>query len=101
MDKLAMTLRNRLPNRRRSENFNVEVGGLRYQVSFSRFPGSDQIAEVFINNHRSNSSADTNARDCGILLSVALQYGADLTAIRHAVSPGGLVAAVLDEIGNE
>ena len=37
--------------------------------------------------HKTNSSADTAARDCGVALSIALQYGADLETIRRALSP--------------
>jgi hypothetical protein len=33
-----MTARKRLPNRRHSEPFDIEVTGRKYRVSFSRFP---------------------------------------------------------------
>jgi hypothetical protein len=74
-----MTGRNRLPNRRPAENFEIEVEGLRYTATVGRFPDGT-IGELFL-SHRSNSSADTTARDSAI----ALQHGADLGAIQRAL----------------
>src|SRR5262249_16276279 len=75
----AMT-RERLPNRRASISFDFEVEGLRYTATFSRF-ADDRIGELFLNNHKSNSAADTNARDSAIVFSFAVQHGADPEAI--------------------
>jgi hypothetical protein len=79
-----MSSRNRLPNRRPAESFELEVDGLRYTATVGRFPDG-AIGELFLNNHKSNSSADTAARDSAIVLSIALQHGADLEAIRRAL----------------
>jgi hypothetical protein len=76
--------RQRLPNRRASTNFKVEVGGLHYVVTYSRFD-SGQVGEVFISNHQINSAADVNARDAAIVCSIALQFGAGLEVIRKAI----------------
>ena len=78
-------IRQRLPNRRASISFELEVAGLRYAATVSRF-ADGRIGEVFLNNHKSNSSADTNARDSGIACSFAVQHGADAEAIRRALS---------------
>jgi N6-adenosine-specific RNA methylase IME4 len=64
----ALSGRLRLPNRRASEVFELEANGLRYTASFSCFP-SGTIAELFLNNHKSNSAADTNSRDAAIAFS--------------------------------
>ena len=80
-----MSVRERLPNRRASEVFDFEVGGLTYTASFTRF-ADGEISEVFLNNHKSNSSADTNARDSAIVFSFAVQHGADAESIRGALS---------------
>jgi hypothetical protein len=99
--------RARLPDRRSSENLTFEVHGLRFTATVSRFPGSDRIAEVFHNNHKAGNQADTNARDAAILLSFALQHGADIEAIRRALcrdSNGralGPVGAALDLLSAE
>ena len=44
------------------------------------------LAETFITNGKAGSSADTAVGDVAIILSFALQYGADAEAIRRAVS---------------
>jgi AcrR family transcriptional regulator len=93
--------RQRLANRHSSENFSFELDGLRFTATISRFPDG-RVAECFLNNHKSGNQSDTNARDAAILLSFALQHGADFDAIRGALcrdSQGralGPVAAVLD-----
>jgi len=71
-----MTSRRRLANRRLAETFELEVGGLKYTATVGRFPDGS-IGELFLNNHKSNSAADTNARDAAITFSIAVQHGAD------------------------
>ena len=78
------TDRQRLPNRRASESFSFELDGLRFTATVSRFDDG-RIAELFVNNHKSGNQSDTNARDAAILLSFALQFGADVEAIRTAL----------------
>ncbi len=95
------TARERLPNRRASETFSFELEGLRFTASVSRF-ADGRIGELFVNNHKAGNQVDTNARDAAILLSFALQHGADVDAIRKALcrdSAGralGPIAAALD-----
>jgi hypothetical protein len=76
--------RRRLPDRRASTTFELEVAGLRYTATFSRYPDG-RIGELFLNNHKSNSAADTNARDAAIKFSFAVQHGADPEVIRRAL----------------
>jgi hypothetical protein len=96
-----MSARRRLPNRRPAETFMLEVGGLAYTCTVGRFPDGS-IGELFLNNHKSNSSADTNARDAAITFSIAIQHGADPEGIRKALcrdsqgQPSGPLAAALD-----
>jgi hypothetical protein len=98
--------RKRLPNRRLAETFTLEVGGLAYTCTVGRFPDGS-IGELFLNNHKSNSAADTNARDAAITFSIAIQHGADPEVIRRALcrdSQGrasGPLAAALDRIAAE
>jgi hypothetical protein len=67
-----------------------------------RFPNDGRIGELFLVNHKSGNQSDTNARDAAIILSFALQHGADIDAIRKALcrdSAGralGPVGAALD-----
>jgi hypothetical protein len=68
--------RERLPNRRIGEMFELEVAGLRYTATVGRF-SDGRVGEIFLSNHKSNSAADTNARDSAIVCSIAFQCGAD------------------------
>ena len=76
--------RQRLPNRRASESFTFELNGLRFTATVSRFDDG-RVGELFLNNHKFGNQSDTNARDAAILLSFALQYGADIETIRRAL----------------
>jgi hypothetical protein len=81
----AMTAdRSRLPNRRASESFTLEVAGLRYSATVSRFTDG-RIGELFLSNHKTNSAADVNARDAAIVFSFAVQHGANPEKIRRAL----------------
>jgi hypothetical protein len=101
-----VTDREHLPNRRASTTFNFEVAGLRYTATVSRFPDG-RLAELFLNNHRSNSGADTNARDAAIAFSIAVQHGADPEIIRRALCRGsngkaiGPLGAALDIVAGQ
>jgi hypothetical protein len=79
-----MTARARLPNRRIAETFELECAGLRYTCTIGRYPDG-RVGELFLNNHKSNSAADTNARDAAIVCSIAIQSGAGIDTIRQAL----------------
>ena len=79
-----MTLRERLRNRRRSETFALELHGLRYLASFSRF-NDGRVAEVFLQSLKPASQSDSNARDSAIAASLALPYGCPLDVLRRAL----------------
>jgi hypothetical protein len=76
--------RERLPNRRAATTFEIELSGLRYTATVSRF-ADGRIGELFLTNHKGNSSADTAARDAAIAFSFAVQHGADPRAICRAL----------------
>src|SRR6516162_7684642 len=92
-----------LASRRHAETFELTVAGLRYTCTVGRFPNGS-IAEMFLNNHKSNSAADTNARDSAIVFSIAVQCGADPEVTRRALSrnsqghASGPLGAALDLI---
>jgi hypothetical protein len=98
--------RERLPNRRLGETFELEVAGLRYTATVGRY-ADGRVAEIFLSNHKSNSAADTNARDSAIVCSIALQCGADIETIRKALCrdshgrASGPLGAVLDLLADE
>jgi hypothetical protein len=57
-----------------------------------------------LNNHKSNSASDTNARDAAIVFSIAVQHGAGPEVIRRALCrdaqgrASGPLGAALDRI---
>jgi UDP-N-acetylmuramyl tripeptide synthase len=101
-----MTPRRRLANRRASTTFSFEVGGLAYIATASWYPDG-AVGEIFLSNHKSNSTADVNAHDAAIACSLALQFGADVETIRKALcrdSHGrarGPLGAALDIIARD
>ena len=78
------TARARLPDRRPSELFDFQAMDLRFTASISRHPDG-RVAELFCDNHKAGSQIGTLVRDAAILLSFALQHGADIEAIRRAL----------------
>jgi len=95
--------RQRLANRRHSETFEIEVAGLRYTATFSRF-ADGRVGEVFLNNHKSNSAADANARDAAVAASLAFQFGCPLQVLQRALlrdargNPSTPLGAAIDAI---
>jgi hypothetical protein len=95
--------RGRLPNRRQSEVFAFTHGAIEYIATVSRYPDGG-LAEVFLSCTKAGSQADLAARDAAIVCSVALQFGADAEAIRHALGRDGAgvaaspLGAALDDL---
>jgi hypothetical protein len=98
-----VTIRQRLPNRRANETFQIEVAGLRYTCTVGRYLDGS-IGELFLSNHKTNSAADTNARDAAIAFSIAVQHGADPEVVRKALCrdshgrASGPLGAALDSL---
>src|SRR5262249_9270245 len=92
----AMTPRERLPNRRASIVFEIELHGLRYTASASYF-ADGRPAEIFL----------PNARDSAVAASLALQHGCPLEMLRRAVlrdpqgRPATPLGAAIDRIADE
>jgi hypothetical protein len=89
-----MTERRRLPNRRRSEIVDFQHGGRRWSAAVSRFDDG-RIAEIFLSSARDSTIARLAE---AIVASIALQFGADVSTIRHAIestSAGPLSAALV------
>jgi hypothetical protein len=101
-----MTARARLPNRRLAESFELDCAGLRYTCTVGRYRDGT-IGEIFLNNHKSNSASDANARDAAIVCSLALQNGVLIETIRRALlrdsqdRPSSPLGCALDLIARE
>jgi hypothetical protein len=98
-----MNTRQRLPDRRQSENFEIDVYGRKYRCSYSQFPDG-RLAEIFINNNKAGSDSDTAAKDSAVVCSIALQHGVPAETIRRALMrdsqgrPNGPLGVALDLI---
>jgi hypothetical protein len=101
-----MSERERLPNRRASVIFDFEAMSLRFTASATRYPDG-RLAELFLDNHKAGSGIGTLVRDSAIILSFALQHGADADAIRRALCrdsegrPLGPLGVALDRLAKD
>jgi hypothetical protein len=80
-----MTTRTRLPNRRASTTFAFDSGPHCYVATISYFPGTDELAEIFLGNGRAGSDIDAAAKDSAVVASIALQHGVPVDTIRKAL----------------
>jgi hypothetical protein len=89
-----MVARNRLPNRRPAETIAFERDGAQFEMTVGFYPDG-RAGEIFLNADRANSLLDFLMSDAAILASLALQYGAPLDEIRHALkrTTGGAAAS--------
>jgi ribonucleoside-diphosphate reductase alpha chain len=98
-----MSARRRLPNRRGSVTFALEAGGLRFTCTASWFDDGS-LGEVFLQNHKADSTAGIMASDSAIAASLALQYGCPPEVLQKALSrdargdPTGPLGIVLDTL---
>jgi len=98
-----MNDRRRLPDRRASTTFGIEVAGLRFTATASRFDDGE-LGEVFLRNHKIDSTAGIMASDSAIAASLALQFGCPAEVLRKALSrdargnASGPLGAALDAL---
>jgi hypothetical protein len=101
-----MTSRARLPNKRRGESREFTHAGHSFTLCAGLYPDG-RLGEIFLNSHKTTGQIEALARDAAIILSIALQFGADLETIRGALTkdhdggPATLIGAALDAIVEE
>ncbi len=97
--------RERLPDRRPSETFDLEFDGTRYAVTIGYFPDG-RPGEVFTHGAKVGSSLDGLLDDACIVLSILLQHGVE--PVQLAPSMGSLgdgrgrasvIGAIIDLLG--
>jgi hypothetical protein len=81
---LPSAQRNRLPNRRSAISTSFERDGARFEMTAGFYPDG-RPGEIFLNADRASSLLDFLMSDAAILASIALQYGASLDELRHAL----------------
>lgn len=98
-----MSDRERLPGRRFSFRVKFFHQQIRYYASVGLYPDG-RPGEVFLTGGKIGSSIEPLSRDAAILLSFALQHGADWRAIRDALcrdregNPEGPIGVLLDRL---
>jgi hypothetical protein len=103
MNRSPATARQRLPNRRRCESFEIFHSGVRFAVS-GGFYQNGKLAEIFLSAERPGTPLEAIARDAAIVASLAFQHGVDLQTIRTALTrdhdggPATPLGAALDAI---
>jgi hypothetical protein len=96
-------MRRSLPQRRASENFHLRFWNQDFTVTVGRYPDGT-LGEVFIDGGKSGQDVQSTARDAAVLLSLALQFGAPVETIRHAVTRSGngeassMMGAIVDKL---
>jgi hypothetical protein len=97
-----------LPNRRPGYNFELKHGGQNavFHVTIGYFRGTRDPSEVFISGAKAGSEVEAVARDGAVLLSIALQHGASIETIKHAITreqdgtPSTVIGKVVDMLAN-
>lgn len=95
--------RERLLDRRASENEDIIFAGVTVSVSFGYYDDG-RIGEVFLSTRKIGSAVDTAVRDAAVLLSLLLQYGCSPKIIRRSLTadergdPEGLAGQVVSLI---
>lgn len=93
--------RRRLRNRRQCETFEFRHGQFRFAASLGRFDDG-ALAEVFLVGPKVGTDIAAAASDAAIVASIALQFGAPVETIRHALArnsdgtAAGPLGALLD-----
>jgi hypothetical protein len=76
--------RDRLPNRRGAISTSFTRDGACFEMTAGYYPDG-RAGEIFLSADRANSLLDFLMSDAAILASIALQYGAPLDELRHAL----------------
>lgn len=103
---MTRAIRLPLPQRRPHESFSIEHWGVTFNVGLGRYLDG-RLGEVFITAEKVGTQSDVMARDAAVLLSLALQHGIELNALRHAITrdanndASGLVGKLLDMLAAE
>jgi len=102
-----MTGRKPLPPRRQCLRYRFTHAGFRYFGTIGIDPKSGNPAEVFLQSGKAGTAIEAIGRDAAVLASIALQYGAPMGVLRHALTrleggePAGAIAALLDRFARD
>ena len=77
--------RERLSNRRESENITFWHAGREYTARVSHYPDG-RLSEIFLDNGKVGSDAQVNCRDAAVAMSLLLQHGCSADNVRRSLS---------------
>ena len=86
-------IRRTLPQRRASETFDLRFWSQNFTVTVGFYPDGTP-GEVFIDGGKTGQDIQSTARDAAVVLSLALQHGTPLAAIKHAITRNSAGEAV-------
>jgi hypothetical protein len=78
-------MRAHLPHRRAADIRTFQHDGRRYRVTFGCFPNGN-LAEVFIDCGKPDSTLQSHADDAGVLVSLLLQHDVAPSVIRRSIA---------------
>ena len=100
-----MSGREKLPDRRACRTIGFDYNGARYRATLGFF-ADGRIGEIFMGAGKDGSALDIHTRDAAILASLALQHGATVEALGHALTrdadgrPESALGVLFDLIGD-
>lgn len=98
--------RERLENRRQSENLTFFHQGREYTAGIGRY-ADGRLGEIFLDNGKVGSDAQVNSRDAAITMSILLQHGCAADEVRRSLSrtergePESAIGALLDLLAED
>lgn len=93
--------RRELPPRRNSSAITFDHEGVEYKIFFSQYEPDGRLAEMFVEVTKTGTSANIFAKECAVILSLALQFGTPQETLYAALpklqdgSPAGPIGKAL------
>lgn len=94
-----------LPQRRSAETFQLRFWNQPVSVTVGYYD-DDTPGEIFIDAGKTGQHVQSTARDAAVVLSLALQHGATVDTIQHALtrlgdgSPASILGIVVDRLSD-
>ena len=98
-------IRARLPDRRPSVTERIDVEGQTYTATAGIDPHTGAVREIFLDGAKAGSGMDAVLNDAAVTISVAIQHGVSIEALRKSVArvagtPASVIGAALDFLTN-
>jgi hypothetical protein len=98
-----MSTRRILPQRRSAETFQLRFWNQPVSVTVGYYEDGAP-GEIFVDAGKTGQDVQSTARDAAVVLSLALQHGATVATIQHAVTRSGngeaasILGAIIDQL---